>query len=308
MKSSTRVLLKRKKTRFFAWFFTQINNTLKKGYLATLVILLVLVIDQAVKIYIKTHFAYNEEVSMFGLNWAKLHFVENEGMAFGITFDWTYGKLVLSLFRILMVMGLIWYIRMLIQEKISTGFIVSISLITAGALGNIIDSAFYGLIFSESSPHSDGLLADFVPLGEGYGKDMLLGGFMHGKVVDMFYFPMKYISMPDWIPYFGGEDYLFFSPIFNVADAAITCGVLFIFLFQRQFFKDDSTKAPATQVENDLPADVVTMEDVERETLTDVVNIETEGAVEETSEWHKNETTIKVMPETTHEDHTKPLL
>jgi signal peptidase II len=270
---------------------------------------LVLVIDQAVKIYIKTHFAYNEEVSMFGLDWAKLHFVENEGMAFGITFDWTYGKLVLSLFRVLMVMGLIWYIRLLIREKISMGFVVSISLITAGALGNIIDSAFYGLIFSESSPHFDGLLAHFTPLGEGYGKDMLLGGFMHGKVVDMFYFPMKYISMPDWIPYFGGEDYLFFSPIFNVADAAITCGVLSIFLFQRQFFKEDAPVPAITQIEDELPADIATVEDVERETLGDPVQIESES-IAETTEWQPNEANnaSETSANTTAGDHTKPLL
>jgi signal peptidase II len=214
------------------------NLTLKKGYLAAVVILVVLLIDQALKVYIKTHFEYNEDVTMLGLDWARLHFVENEGMAFGITLDWKYGKLLLSLFRILMVAGLFWYIRMLIQSGISTGFVVSVALITAGAIGNIIDSAIYGMIFTESPYH--GGLATLTSFGQGYGQDMMMNGFMHGKVVDMFYFPMKWIHWPDWVPMIGGEEWLFFSPIFNVADAAITCGVLSIFLFQRHFFKQES--------------------------------------------------------------------
>ncbi|MBP6810563.1 MAG: lipoprotein signal peptidase [Saprospiraceae bacterium] len=200
---------------------------MKKGYLVALLVFVVLLIDQASKFYVKTHFEYNEDVLMFGQNWARLHFVENEGMAFGITFDWTYGKLVLSLFRILMVAGLILYIRALIAAKVPTGFIMSVGLITAGALGNIIDSAVYGMIFSESPYH--GGMAELVPFGEGYGT------FLHGKVVDMLYFPMKYFDMPEWL---GGGTWLFFSPIFNVADAAITSGVLSILLFQRRFFKD----------------------------------------------------------------------
>ena len=170
---------------------------------------------------------------MFGQDWARLHFVENEGMAFGITFGWEYGKLLLSLFRILMVGGLIWYTRLLLEAKAPTGFIVSIGLITAGALGNIIDSAFYALIFSDSTHQ----VAQLVPWGTGYGvsNGLPLGGFMHGKVVDMLYFPIKYIEFPQWL---GGETWLFFSPIFNVADASITSGVLSILLFQRQFFRD----------------------------------------------------------------------
>ncbi len=200
---------------------------MKKGHLVALLILFVLLIDQASKFYIKTNFEYNEDLMMFGQNWARLHFVENEGMAFGITFDWTYGKLLLSLFRILMVVGLIFYIRALIAAKVPTGFVLSVGLITAGALGNIIDSAFYGLIFSES--HYHGGVAELVPFGEGYGK------FLHGKVVDMLYFPIHYFDMPEWL---GGGSWLFFSPIFNVADAAITTGVLSILLFQRRFFKE----------------------------------------------------------------------
>lgn len=204
---------------------------MKRSLQVTLIIVLVLLIDQFSKFYIKTHFEYNQDYSILGLSWARLHFVENEGMAFGITFDWAYGKLLLSSFRILMVLGLIWYIRQLvITPAAPVGYLWSIGLITAGALGNIIDSAFYGLIFSESPYH--GGLAELVPVGQGYGT------FLHGKVVDMLYFPMKYVSVPSWVPYFGGEEYLFFSPIFNVADAAITTGVISILLFQRRFFRE----------------------------------------------------------------------
>jgi signal peptidase II len=206
----------------------------------------VLLIDQASKFYIKTHFEYNEDVAIAGLDWARLHFVENEGMAFGITFDWVYGKLLLSMFRVLMVLGLVWYLRLLLQEGVPFGFTLSIALITAGALGNILDSAFYALIFSNSAYH--GGVATLVPFGQGYGMEqgLPLGGFMHGKVVDMLYFPMKWVSVPEWVPYFGGGEYLFFSWIFNVADAAITCGVLSIILFQRSFFKHGMVEqAPA---------------------------------------------------------------
>lgn len=201
--------------------------------MATLIVFVVLLIDQASKFYIKTHFEYNEDMLIMDQQWARLHFVENEGMAFGITFDWAYGKLLLSLFRILMVAGLIWYTRLLLEAKAPTGFIVSIGLITAGALGNIIDSTFYAMIFSDSTHH----IAQLVPWGTGYGhtNELPMGGFMHGKVVDMLYFPMKYFQMPEWL---GGDTWLFFSPIFNVADASITTGVLSILLFQRRFFRD----------------------------------------------------------------------
>jgi signal peptidase II len=211
---------------------------LKKGYIVALLIFVVLLIDQASKFYIKTHFEYNEDVLIGGADWARLHFVENEGMAFGITFDWEYGKLLLSLFRVLMVVGLIWYLRLLLAAEMAFGFILSIGLITAGALGNIIDSAFYALIFSMSSYH--GGVAELTPIGQGYGmtQELPFNGFMHGRVVDMLYFPMKWVHIPDWVPGMGGGDFLFFSPIFNVADASITIGVLCIVLFQRSFFRD----------------------------------------------------------------------
>lgn len=153
-------------------------------------------------------------------------------MAFGITFEWKYGKLLLSIFRIGMVVALIWYLRMLIAARVPSGFLYSVGLITAGALGNIIDSAFYGLIFTES-PYHDCVPARLVPPGQGYGA------FLHGKVVDMFYFPIVWLRMPKWLPFIGGEEWLFFSPIFNVADASITIGVFAILLFQRRFFREE---------------------------------------------------------------------
>ena len=210
---------------------------MKQGYKVAILIFLVLLIDQSLKIYIKTHFEYNEDYAILGLEWARLHFVENEGMAFGITFDWIYGKLILSLFRILMVAGLVWYMRLLMEAKAPKGFVYSVGLITAGALGNIIDSAIYGLIFSSS--YHNGMIAEIVPFGQGYGA------FLHGKVVDMLYFPIKYFELPTWL---GGGGFLFFSPIFNIADASITTGVLSILLFQRKFFKNELQKEPDSLV------------------------------------------------------------
>jgi signal peptidase II len=217
---------------------------MKKATVIGIIIAAVLILDQSLKFYIKTHFEYNEEMSILGLNWAFLRFVENEGMAFGIVFDWEHGKLLLSVFRILMVAGLFWYIRLLLQAAAPVGYVYAIALITAGAIGNIIDSAFYGLIFTESPWH--GGLAQLVSPGQGYGT------FLHGKVVDMLYFPMTYISLPDWIPVLGGDQYLFFSPIFNIADASITTGVLTILLFQRRFLRESHVVEEA--IENpDLP-------------------------------------------------------
>lgn len=173
---------------------------------------------------------YGEEFQLLGLDWARIHFVENPGMAFGIEFGGGYGKLALSLFRIIAVVFLIYYIRQLILAKAPFGLLVSFALILAGAFGNIIDSAFYGLIFSESTYH--GATSVLFPPEGGYA------GFLHGRVVDMFYFPIYEGVLPQWFPLWGGQEVLFFRPVFNIADTSITTGVLSILVFQRSFFSN----------------------------------------------------------------------
>lgn len=186
---------------------------------------------------------YGDEIQIFGLNWALIHFVENNGMAFGISLGGEYGKLALSLFRIIAVGFLIYYLRLLLRSNVTTGLLVSFALILAGALGNILDSAFYGMLFSESPYH--GGLAELLPENGGYA------GFLHGKVVDMLYFPIIDTYLPEWLPYWGGEHFMFFKPVFNIADLSITLGVINILLFQRSFFSspaDNPEPDPGHQV------------------------------------------------------------
>jgi signal peptidase II len=178
---------------------------------------LLLVIDQAVKVWIKTHMTIGESITVFG-DWFLIHFIENPGAAWGMHLDGEWGKLVLSLFRVVLSGVLVWYIVRLVRRGAPVGVVVGFGLILAGAMGNIFDSAFYGLIFSESTW---GSVAQFVPWGEGYA------GFLHGKVVDMLYFPIVHNS--------AGE-VLFFSPVFNVADSYISVGVIYLLLFQRKYF------------------------------------------------------------------------
>jgi len=204
------------------------KQTLKKSWLVTLVVVGVLIIDQSLKVWVKTHMNYGDNFEILGLDWARIHFVENNGMAFGLSLGGDYGKLLLSLFRIIAVGFLIYYIRLLIKASSNLGLMISFGLILAGAMGNILDSAFYGIIFSESPYH--GGLAELFPEGGGYA------GFLHGKVVDMFYFPIINTTLPAWIPFWGGEPFMFFKPVFNVADTAISVGVINILLFQRDFF------------------------------------------------------------------------
>jgi len=193
-----------------------------------LIILLVVLGDQALKFYIKTHFVLNESHRMIG-HWARLLFVENEGMAYGWKFGGDGGKMLLTLFRLGAVIFGVWYIRSIIIKKYHKGFIFCAALIFAGALGNLIDSMFYGIIFEESVP---GHIAAFLPK-QGYA------GFLHGKVVDMLYFPIiRDVYFPSWVPFWGGEEFEFFRPIFNIADASISGGVIAILLFQKKFFKE----------------------------------------------------------------------
>ncbi len=219
----------------------KLNRHVKRATIVTTIVLSILFIDQAIKIYIKTHFYLGESVLIFGQEWAQLRFIENPGMAFGMEFGGVTGKYILSVFRILMSAFLIYFVGQLIKAKEPKGFIAAFSLIIAGAIGNILDSIYFGLIFG-SSYHKP---AVFLPPEGGYAP------FLQGKVVDMFYFPMIKGHYPDWVPFKAGEYFEFFRPIFNVADASITVGVCIIILFYRKFFikKKDETIAPTPQVD-----------------------------------------------------------
>lgn len=191
-----------------------------------LIIFAILIVDQVLKIWIKTHMSIGDEIVVFK-DWFILHFVENNGMAFGFEFNGNYGKLFLSVFRMLAVVAIGWYLFKLTRQKnVPMGFIVCISLIFAGAIGNIIDSLFYGIIFN----HSYGQVATLFPEGGGYSS------FLHGRVVDMFYFPLLEGRYPEWIPKIGGNPFIFFRPVFNVADSAITVGIFSILIFYRGYF------------------------------------------------------------------------
>ena len=199
---------------------------MSRGKLAILTVFLVLLLDQLLKIYIKTHFMLGQEFRI--ANWFIIHFTENNGMAFGMELGGSVGKLILSLFRVIAVIAIAGYLVYLVRQKSSRGLIISIALILAGALGNIVDSLFYGMIFNNSYYQ----LATLFPSEGGYSS------FLHGKVVDMLYFPLLQGHFPTWVPIWGGEEFEFFRPVFNLADSAITVGVAIILLFQKKFFKD----------------------------------------------------------------------
>ena len=231
---------------------------MKKSWKVAGIIIAVLILDQWLKFYVKTNIEYRNGFNILGLDWARIHFIENPGMAFGLEFGGETGKYILSIFRILMVGFLFYLTSTLIKAKESMGLIACFALIIAGALGNIIDSAFYGLIFSESPYH--GGLATFMPEEGGYGS------FLQGKVVDMLYFPLLDTRYPEWLPFVGGDRFQFFRPVFNIADSAITVGVASMLLFHRQFFLSNDDKKTTNESEidrtnQDLAVDLPTESD-----------------------------------------------
>jgi signal peptidase II len=190
-------------------------------------VLLVVILDQIVKIWVKTHMVLDQEI--FITNWFRIHFAENRGMAFSMEIPGIWGKMLLSAFRLGAVGGGIWFVGHLIKQKAHTGFIAACCVILGGAIGNLIDGTFYGLIFSDSY----GRIAQVFPKGGGYA------GILQGQVVDMLRFPIYRGIFPSWLPVWGGERFEFFNAIFNVADSAITTGVFVIIIFQKAFFKEN---------------------------------------------------------------------
>ena len=209
-----------------------------KGLLALGVILLVIILDQALKIWIKTHFYLGEEYVI--TSWFRLYFIENNGMAFGMELG---SKLFLSVFRIFLAIGLIWYLwKLRTNTTVKTGYVVCVALITA--IGNIIDCMLYGLIFNNPIPPQ---VATLFPPEGGYAT------LFHGRVVDMLYFPLFSFTWPQWMPWVGGEHFLFFQPVFNLADAAISVGIILVLLFYTRFLAEPTLKAP--EADSETPSD-----------------------------------------------------
>lgn len=205
-------------------------------FAAIAIILGVLVFDQAVKIWIKTNMYLGQEFSVLG-NWFIIHFTENNGMAFGLEFGGEIGKIALSVFRIIAVCGIGYFLFSYAKKGAKIGLVIAGALILAGALGNILDSAFYGVIFNDSYNQ----ISELFPHEGGYAP------FLHGRVVDMLYFPIISGTFPSWFPIWGDEDFLFFRPVFNIADSAITVGICMIILFQKRFFEEDNSEIKAKE-------------------------------------------------------------
>lgn len=197
-------------------------DTKSKFLLATSIILLTLILDQVIKIIVKTNFYYGESVCV--TDWFYFTFVENMGMAFGMQ---VMPKVVQTMMRLVFSGFILWYIILLVKANFKNGYIICVSLIFAGAIGNVLDSIFYGVIFSESTYTG---VATFVPVGEGYAD------WFYGKVVDMFYFPLLEFDWPSWMPFIGGKHFIFFSPVFNFADAAISGGTIALLIFYPKMF------------------------------------------------------------------------
>ena len=200
----------------------------RRGTLAALIVVGILLVDQLIKIWVKTNMTLHEQIEI--LSWFKIVFIENNGMAYGMEIG---SKLVLSLFRVVAISVLGYYIIGQVKRQARWGYLVCLSMIFAGAVGNLIDSMFYGLVFNASSEF---YTSYFVPFGTGYAP------FLMGKVVDMFYFPLIVTTWPDWVPFVGGNPYVFFSPVFNFADASISVGVALLLLFYRKEISEISFK------------------------------------------------------------------
>lgn len=201
---------------------------LSRGWLATLVVASALVIDQLIKVWVKTNMMLHESIRVF--DWFYISFIENNGMAYGMQIG---SKLALSLFRIVAISILAYFVWLQVKKRAPRGYIVCLSMVLAGAVGNLIDSMFYGLVFSASSPF---YTSYFVEFGTGYAP------FLMGKVVDMFYFPIIVTTWPEWVPVWGGDEFIFFSPVFNYADANITVGVVLLLLFYNKEISKISLK------------------------------------------------------------------
>ena len=198
----------------------KIESVLTRGRLAIILVVAILLIDQLIKIWVKTNMHLHESIHVF--DWFYITFIENNGMAYGMQLG---SKLVLSLFRVVAISVLGYYLWLQVGKKARMGYIVCLSMILAGAVGNLIDCMFYGLCFESSTPYD---VASFVSFGDGYAP------FLMGKVVDMFYFPMIVTTYPEWFPFWGGEEFIFFSPVFNFADSSISVGVVALLLFFRK--------------------------------------------------------------------------
>lgn len=199
---------------------TQEQTSGIRGWMVVLLVLAILLIDQWLKIWVKTNMSLHESIEIF--SWFKISFIENNGMAFGMEIG---SKIFLSVFRMVAVAGLSYYIWLQLKEKARNGYVVLLTMILAGAIGNLIDCMFYGLIFNVSTPYN---VAEFVSFGDGYAP------FLMGRVVDMFYFPLIEATWPTWMPIVGGQDFVFFSPVFNFADSCVSVGIIALLIFYRK--------------------------------------------------------------------------
>ena len=209
------------------------QQVVRRGWTAVIIIAAILMIDQVIKIWVKTNMTLHEQIDI--LSWFKIVFIENNGMAYGMEIG---SKLVLSLFRVVAIAILGYYICGQVRRQARWGYIICLSMIIAGAAGNLLDSMFYGLVFNASSEF---YTSYWVPFGTGYAP------FLMGKVVDMFYFPLIVTTWPDWMPFVGGNPYVFFSPIFNFADAAISVGVVVLLIGYRKEIGELSLKKTANE-------------------------------------------------------------